>query len=220
MVRFLQAGDAALVVEYGDAVDPELNGRVLALYHQLARGVVPGVVELVPTYRSLLVEYDPLVTGYPELVEMLRPLTGVPPAPGAGRLLEVPVRYGGPAGPDLEEVAAHCGLTPGEVIRRHSAPTYRVYMLGFSPGFPYLGGLDPSLHVPRLSQPRLRVPAGSVAIAGHQAGIYPQTTPGGWRIIGHTRLVPFNPVLDPPFLFQAGDLVRFVPVKENEDAGV
>lgn len=218
MVRFLEAGDAGLVVEYGDKVDPEIHGRVLALYHRLAGRALPGIRELVPTYRSLLVEYDSLVAGYEQLVETIRPLTAGPPLPSCGREVEVPVRYGGLHGPDLEEVAAHCNLTVREVIARHSAPIYLVYMLGFSPGFPYLGGLDPSLHVPRLAQPRLRVPAGSVAIAGPQAGIYPQSTPGGWRIIGHTQLSLFDPFSGSPFLLRSGDVVRFVPVKESEHA--
>ncbi|HAI20843.1 MAG TPA: allophanate hydrolase [Clostridiales bacterium UBA8153] len=218
MVRLLEAGDAGLVVEYGDKVDPELHGRVLALYYRLAERALPGIRELVPTYRSLLVEYDPLVIGYQQLVETIEPLTAGPPRPCSGRLMEVPVCYGGERGPDLEEVAALCRLPVQEVIARHAAPTYLVYMLGFSPGFPYLGGLDPSLQVPRLARPRLQVPAGSVAIAGPQAGIYPQSTPGGWRIIGYTRLALFDPGSDAPFLLQAGDSVRFVPVKEGEHA--
>lgn len=218
MPRILPAGDGALVVEFGDGIDPALNDRVLSLYRLLEADPPPGVEELVPTYRSLLILYDPLVTTPAALSVAVRGLAGAPATGVAPRRTEVPVRYGGQDGPDLVTVAAELGLTPEEVVARHTRPEYRVYMLGFAPGFPYLGGLDPSLAAPRLPEPRTRVPAGSVAIAGNQTGIYPLESPGGWRIIGRTPLRLFDPAAPEPFLLRAGDRVRFVALGVGRDA--
>jgi KipI family sensor histidine kinase inhibitor len=217
VIRLLPEGEGALLVELGDRVDPDVNARVHALARAVIRRLGAPVLEVVPSYASLLVIFDPLrlsrerlearVTALARDVEGIR---AVPPP----RVVEVPVCYGGELGPDLEDVARAVALSPAEVIARHSAPVYRVYLLGFTPGFPYLGGMDPRLACPRLPSPRVRVPAGSVAIAGAQTGIYSVESPGGWRLLGRTPLRLFDP--DPgsrrPFLLAPGDGLRFVPV--------
>jgi KipI family sensor histidine kinase inhibitor len=217
--RILPVGEAAFTVEFGDAVDLALNRQVHALDAALSAAPIPGVLETVPTYRSLLVAYDPArITADAMLAALARALEGVEAvAPPEGRLVEIPVRYGGDCGPDLEDVAAHCGLAPAEVIRLHTAPTYRVAMLGFAPGFAYLLGLPAQLATPRLATPRLRVEPGSVGIAGEQTGVYALATPGGWRIIGRTDLVLFDPAREEPFLLRAGDRVRFVTQRAARD---
>lgn len=210
--RILPVGEAAFTVEFGNRVDPALTARVHALDARLTPDTLPGLIETVPTYRALLVRYDPCVCPADEteaalsahldaLVEIELP---------EGRLIEIPVRYGGDAGPDLASVARHTGLSPTDVIRLHTAPTYRVAMLGFAPGFAYLQGLDPRIAAPRLETPRTHIPPGSVGIAGEQTGVYALDTPGGWRILGRTDLVLFDPAREAPFLLQAGDRVRFI----------
>ncbi len=216
--RILPVGETAFTVELGAQVEPELNRRVHALDAAVRAVGLPGLVETVPTYRSLLVRYDPRVTE-PEAVRaaLVAVLADLPPA-GAGefhegRLVELPVCYGGDDGPDLDDVAAHCGLSPVEVIRLHSGATYQVAMLGFAPGFAYLLGLPPQLATPRLATPRQRVPAGSVGIAGPQTGVYALETPGGWRIVGRAAATLFDPARAEPFALRAGDRVRFVAVE-------
>jgi inhibitor of KinA len=219
--RFLLAGDTALVVEFGQAlgtsaIDLEINRRVHALARALVEHPLPGLGEAVPSYRSLLVHYDPLYLSHAEVeayvAEALRGCEDTPlPEP---RLVEIPTVYGGERGPDIGFVAEHNGLTVADVIRLHAEATYTVYMLGFTPGFPYLGGLPDALATPRLETPRKRVPAGSVGIAGTQTGVYPLATPGGWRLIGWTPVVLFDPTRTPPALLQPGDRVRFVPTEE------
>jgi inhibitor of KinA len=219
--RFLLAGDAALVVEFGDAIDLEINRRVHALACALVENPLPGLGEAVPSYRSLLVHYDPLRLSCAEVEsfvsEALQRCEDAPlPEP---RLVEIPTVYGGERGPDIGFVAEHNGLTVADVIRLHAEATYTVYMLGFTPGFPYLGGLPDALATPRLETPRQRVPAGSVGIAGAQTGVYPLATPGGWRLIGWTPLTLFDPARMPPALLHPGDRVRFVPVEEEATLG-
>lgn len=209
--RILSCGDAALAVEFGDEIDPETNARVIAL--DRATGALPGVVETVPTYRSLLVHYDPLLTGADQLAPALRRLAEAPAPPeSAGRVWRVPVCYGGEHGIDLEATAAHHGISPGELVRRHLAPTYRVYMLGFLPGFAYLGGLDPTLAIPRRTSPRLKTPAGTISIGGVQALVASIEAPSGWHLLGRTPVRTFVPERDPPFLLGPGDRVRFCQI--------
>lgn len=203
------------MVELGDAIDPALNARV----HRLARAVREAlgdeVVEVVPSYRSLLVVFDPLRLARAVLQARVAELAPPSDAEGearAARLVTIPVCYGGEHGPDLAGVAAHAGLPEAEVVRLHAASSYLVYMLGFTPGFPYLGGLDPRLATPRLATPRTEVPAGAVAIGGAQTGIYPVASPGGWRLVGRTPLRLFDPGAPSPFLLAPGDRVRFRPV--------
>ncbi len=208
--RFSPAGDSALLVELGDQIDLPTNRRLHALASWL-RGV-PELGEAVPGYATLLVHYDPLRLSYAGVLDRI--WQGLAAAEQAAqttpRRVVIPVRYGGEDGPDLEFVAQHCGLSMDEVIRRHSQGEYVVYFLGFTPGFPYLGGLDPSIAAPRLPSPRVRIPAGSVGIAASQTGVYPLESPGGWRIIGRTDVALFNPFNQPPALLAPGDEVRFI----------
>ncbi len=214
-IRFLPCGDSAVTVEFGNRIDDQLNGAVHAFASAVEALGHPAIREVVPTYRSATVHYLPHLLEYAALVQLLRPLTETQGGAGPfGAPVEIPVLYGGPWGPDLEEVAAHCGMTPEQVIAAHSAPCYRIYMLGFTPGFPYLGGMDPRLATPRRKEPRIRIPAGSVGIAGNQTGVYPIESPGGWQLIGRTPLRLFDLGSDPPILLQAGRSIRFVPIDE------
>jgi len=216
-VRYLPAGDAALTVELGSRIALSVNQRVRAFCQGVEEAEIPGVIEVVPTYRSFTVYFDPLLLDMDSLIKHLQTLeTAVGRvSPDASRIVEVPVIYGGAHGPDLSSVAALTGLSEEEVIGLHNRPIYHVYMLGFTAGFPYLGPLHPGLRVRRLETPRLKVPAGSVGIAGSQTGIYPRESPGGWRIIGWTPLTLFDPTLDPPAVLRPGDRVRFTPVTEG-----
>ncbi len=205
-------GDAAVLVELGNALDAALNARV----HALARRVetLRGVSVTVPGYATLLVEYEPALCEYDALChEIVQAMdTQDAPAAQAARVIEIPSRYGGADGPDLDFVARHNGITTDEVIALHTRVLYQVFMLGFAPGFPYLGIVDEKIAAPRLETPRSRVPAGSVGIAGRQTGIYPRASPGGWRLIGRTDVKMFDPMQEPPTLLRAGDRVRFARV--------
>ena len=202
-------GDAALHVQLGHRVDTALNSRALALAATL-RGR-RGVRDVVAGYASVTVHYEPGQVSHRALTQAIgRLLKKRPLVVTLGRLHRIPVTYDGP---DLEDAAAALGMPPSELIRRHTAPTYRVFMIGFVPGWAYLGPLPPELVLPRRQVPRTRVPAGSVAIAGAQTGVYPLPTPGGWHLIGSTRLPMFLPDSDPPLLLQAGDRVRFFAVE-------
>lgn len=216
-LRFLPSGDAALTVEFGDRIDRDLNARVMALHLALKEGAVPGVVESVPTFRSLLVHYDP-ETVAPDALERhlaaLAPDRAPPEAPSD--LVTLPVCYGGAPGPDLEAVAADRGLSPEAVVRLHSSITHHVYMIGFAPGHPYLGDLPPELTLPRRQTPRTRIAAGTVAIAVGQTVIYPFQSPGGWHAIGRTPVPLFDLDCDPSALLRAGDRVRFEPIAPGE----
>ncbi len=209
--RFSPAGDSALLVELGDQIDLPTNRRLHALADWLHN--LPGLGEAVPGYATLLVHYSPLHFTYADVLDLVqRGLSqAAQMAQTTPRRVDIPVHYGGEDGPDLQFVAHHCGLSPDEVIRRHSQVEYVVYFLGFTPGFPYLGGLDASIAAPRLESPRPRIPAGSVGIAANQTGVYPLESPGGWRIIGRTDVTLFNPLNQPPALLAPGDGVRFIP---------
>lgn len=210
-------GDGAVLVEFANVVSPAVNRRVQAMAATLDADPPPGLLDLIPAYRTLLVVYDPLAISYDALLQRLRALDGQSTASApSSRVVTIPVAYGGEFGPDLAAVATHTGLAEGEVIARHTAGRYLVYFLGFSPGFPYLGGLDPALATPRLREPRLRVPAGSVGIAGTQTGVYPEATPGGWQLIGRTPLRLYDPAAADPFLLHPGDELRFAAVEEDE----
>ncbi len=216
--RYLPAGDSALVIEFGDTIDPIINRRVHALDAAFTRDPVPGIGPTIPTYRSLLVHYDPLLLEFQQVLEIARKRMAAlgESAPAPSRLVEIPTVYSGEYGPDLPEVARLHGMSEAEVIRIHTAREYLVYMIGFSPGFPYLGGMDETIATPRLKTPRTLVPAGSVGIAGKQTGIYSIDSPGGWQLIGRTRLRLFDPQRDPPSLLAPGDRLRFVAVREDE----
>ena len=216
--RFRNAGDRGLLVEYGDRISPAINRRVRATALLLDRHPLAGVVEVIPTYRSLLLVYDPAMIAPRALKDAIIKLGSrldtieIPPP----RVVEIPVCYGGDYGPDIHRVAAAHNLNETEVVRIHSQPDYLIYMIGFTPGFPFLGGLPEPLHTPRHETPRTHVPAGSVGIANDQTGIYPVSSPGGWQIIGRTPLTLFSPRRDNPFLFETGDSIRFVPISQGQ----
>lgn len=216
--RIVPAGDSALIVEFEERIDPAINARAIALADSLQAAAIAGVRDVVPTYRSVAVFFDPLRTNYDTLLERIERDAGRP-APDAARQAEplrIPVCYGGDLGPDLGAVAAFGGISADEVIALHASATYRVFMLGFVPGFAYMGIVDARIAAPRHSTPRVRVPAGSVGIAGVQTGIYPAETPGGWQLIGRTPIKPFDANRAQPFLMKAGDAVRFYAIDRAE----
>jgi len=217
--RFFPMGDRALIVEFGDSIDTALSAHIAALAQQLRDSRPIGVLDIVPAYATLALHYDPAAIGagaspYETLCDIIARWLQAQStaATAAGRRIEIPVCYGGDFGPDLDALARAAGLSRDEVIALHSAATYHVHMLGFVPGFAYLGGLDARIAMPRRDTPRAHVPAGSVAIAGQQTGIYPLDTPGGWQIIGRTPLQLFKPESSPPSLLNAGDQVHFVQI--------
>ena len=213
MVRFLSAGDRALVVEFGNRIERALSDDVLRLDASLRSSGLPGVVETVPTFRSLMVHYDPVATTRADLEHAITSLLDRLPDPRAtATLWRVPVCYEGSFAPDLGEVANRTGLAPGEVVALHSGIPYHVYMLGFLPGFPYMGDLPHELALSRRADPRLRVPAGSVSIATTLTAIYPYESPGGWHLIGVTPIRLFDPARSRPALLAPGDRVLFEPV--------
>jgi KipI family sensor histidine kinase inhibitor len=213
--RFLPAGDSSLVIELGDEINKECNEEVIALYGKMKN--VKGVSEILPAYRSLLVYYDPFVTDFYELKEKTEEkFRAIRTQKIEGREFEIPVCYGGEFGPDLSFVAQYNELSEEDVIKIHCSRDYRIYMLGFLPGFPYLGGMDERIAAPRLEKPRTRIPAGSVGIAGKQTGIYPLESPGGWRIIGRTQFRLYNPLAEDPVPISAGDTIRFIRISKSE----
>ncbi len=217
-VQFLLSGDTALTVEFGREISEAVNTRIRAFRIALEQSGIPGIVETVPAYCSLMVHYDPGVIPYDALVRELRGLTGrldripIPPS----EVLEIPVLYGGEAGPDLGFVAQHAGKTEAEVVRIHTSADYLIYMLGFTPGFTYLGGMSGEIAAPRLETPRLSIPAGSVGIAGTQTGVYPIESPGGWRLIGRTPVRMYDPSRAVPILPKAGEYIRFRSIDQAE----
>lgn len=228
-MRCTPLGDNALMLEVGDVIDEPTHRRVQEAWRALAAAPLPGVVELVPAYTTVTLFYDPLLAvqaGAPEagITEWLaaKILERIKDPPKMDktrpRLVEIPVCYGGEFGPDLAVVAKHAKLAPEEVIKRHAKPEYLVYLVGFAPGFPYLGGLPKELETPRHAKPRMVVPPGSVGIGGAQTGIYPLATPGGWNLIGRTPEKIFRPADRPPVLLRAGDRVKFKAITPEEFA--
>jgi KipI family sensor histidine kinase inhibitor len=218
--RIEPLGDCAALIHCGEIIDATINAQALAIARALEDARLPGIVDVAPAYASVRVRYepaawtstDPAQPPFDRVAERLRILVENASfdATGDAGSIEIPVTYGGKCGPDLADVAAHAGSTEEEVVARHSTAEYRVAMLGFTPGFPYLLGLDPTLHMPRRATPRTRVPAGSVAIGGAQTGVYPRETPGGWHLIGRTTLSLFDPARDPPALLKPGMRVKFI----------
>jgi inhibitor of KinA len=213
--RIVPLGDSSLLIQLGNEIDLPVNQRVHALAGLIEGSSVHGMIETVPAYATLLVHYDPLILSFTQLQKYLRTKIDLVEETSAQKrkLVEVPVHYGGEHGIDLESVAVYLQLSVEEVIQLHSEATYTVYMMGFTPGFPYMGKLDDALTLPRLETPRTRVRAGTVAIAGSQTGIYSIDSPGGWHLIGWTPLKLFNPESDAPFLFAPGDEVRFLVMR-------
>lgn len=215
MPTILRSGDCALLVEFGREIDESTNALVHALDRAVQKKGIPGVTETVPTFRSLTVCFDPcLISGQRLQKQLLRLCKGLTAETNTHKIIRhVPVLYDGE---DLADVAAHTGLSAEEVIRLHSGTDYRIYMLGFLPGFVYLGGMDKRLFCPRLATPRTKIHAGAVGIGGEQTGIYPLASPGGWRLIGTTPVRPYDAARTPPVLFAAGEYIRFVPVQKAE----
>ena len=216
-IRFLPAGDTALVVEFGNRIDRDLSDAVLQLSGALGEAKVPGIIETVPTFRSLLIYYDPLVTSAADLRREIEGRAAQGSAQTRKRLLwRIPACYDATCAPDLAEVAERTGLGTAEVIKLHAGTQFHVYMVGFLPGYAYMGDLPKALQLPRRESPRARVPAGSIAIATDQTGIYPVESPGGWHLIGKTPVRLFDAGRAQPSLFAQGDAVRFEPVSVAE----
>ena len=217
-VKILTAGDSSLLLQFGNAIDPEINARIAATVQLMKEQHIEGVVDLIPAFCSLLINYDPRVILYGEMRRRMEKILSVEIAAGARKkkIYEIPVCYGGELGPDLATIAEHARLTEQEVIDIHSSSDYLIYMLGFLPGFTYLGGLDERIHTPRLANPRIRIPAGSVGIGGSQTGIYPMDSPGGWQLMGMTPVKTYDPEREIPILVEAGDYIRFVPIDRDE----
>ncbi len=219
--RIVSAGDASLAVLFEERIDAAVASSVARLADEVRRASLPGVLDVVPTFRSLSLHFDPLKTDVGLLEGALGDLLSRPvPEPEDPPMpIRIPVCYGGTWGADLAHVAACSGVDESAVVALHTATTYRVFMLGFAPGFAYLGTVDPRIAVPRRSSPRTKVPAGSVAIAGDLTGIYPLDTPGGWQLIGRTTVRPFDPGRHDPFLFAPGQRVQFYSVESSEFDG-
>jgi inhibitor of KinA len=216
--RIVAAGDSTLLVEFQPRIDAMVNARVVAVAEALQREALPGVRDIVPTYRTVAVYFDPLRTDCEQLTARLE--RHAVEARAGGRedrpAIRIPVCYGGDFGPDLADVARFGRLTESEAVAKHCGATYRVFMLGFVPGFPYMGVVDGRIAIPRRTTPRVRVPAGSVGIAGPQTGVYPSDTPGGWQLVGRTPMKCFDAAREDPFLLKAGDAVRFYPIARDE----
>ena len=212
-------GDCAISIDFGQAIDPKINRQIRQVIEQIKLLQLDGIIELVPTYCALLVQYDAMVYSYSDICRILEPTLQESVTDSANELvtiIEIPTVYGGEFGPDLGFVASHNHLSEAEVVSIHSGTDYLVYMLGFIPGFTYLGGVDPRIATPRLSSPRILIPAGSVGIAGEQTGTYPSDSPGGWQIIGRTPVTMYDMSKEQAALLQAGDYVRYVSIDENE----
>ena len=217
-VRYLVAGDSAVCVEFGNEISPEINKKIRAFKIAVEKSDIPGIVETVPTYRSLLVHYHPEVIGFKALTEkfdtLMGSLSSIPIPPPT--VIEIPVLYGGEMGPDIENVAEHNHKTVEEVIKIHTSEEYLIYMIGFIAGFPYLGGMSKEIATPRLKSPRVKIEGGSVGIAGEQTGIYPVASPGGWQLIGRTPLKLYDADREKPVLLEAGQYIKFAAVTEEE----
>ena len=212
-------GDCAISIDFGQVIDPKINRQIRQVIEQIKVLQLDGIIELVPTYCALLVQYDAMVYSYSDICRILEPTLQESVTDSANELVtivEIPTVYGGEFGPDLGFVASHNHLSEDEVVSIHSGTDYLVYMLGFIPGFTYLGGMDPRIATPRLSSPRTLIPAGSVGIAGEQTGTYPSDSPGGWQIIGRTPVTMYDMSKEQAALLRAGDYVRYVPIDENE----
>jgi len=217
-LKYIPSGDSAFIIKAGDVISEEVNLVVRKLLKRLEEEKIRGLIDFIPSYNELMVCYDPAVIGYKELLEIFKKCASDLSAMTlpAADVIHVPVLYGGEYGPDLHYVAEFNSLSEDDVITIHSSVACLVYMLGFTPGFCYLGGMDRRIATPRQETPRLKIPAGSVGIAGEQTGIYPLESPGGWQLIGRTHLLLFSPDRKPEFLFNAGDYIQFYPVNLDE----
>ena len=217
-VRYLVSGDCSVCVEFGNEISPEINKNIRAFKIAVEKSGIEGIVETVPTYRSLLVYYKPEIISFREISEKFEELMGsldnieIPPP----TVIEIPVLYGGEMGPDIQNVAEHNGKTVEEVIQIHTSEEYLIYMIGFIAGFPYLGGMSKEIATPRLKSPRVKIDGGSVGIAGEQTGVYPVDSPGGWQLIGRTPLKLYDAEREKPVLLEAGQYIKFKSVTPEE----
>jgi len=217
-IKYLSAGDRCLVMEFGDKIEEEVNFKIRSMVLAINASNIHGIIEMVPTYRSIMVIYDPMVVGFDELIGKLSSLESglqnmdLPQA----KVIEIPTLYDGEYGPDLDFVAQHNNISKEEVIKIHTSGEYLIYMIGFTPGFPYLGGMSEKIAAPRLKTPRTKIPAGSVGIAGNQTGIYPIESPGGWQLIGRTPVKLYDPYREEPVLLSAGDYIKFTAIDEKQ----
>ena len=212
-------GDCAISIDFGQVIDPKINRHIRQTIERIQALQLDGIIELVPTYCALLVQYDAMLYSYADMCNIIEPTFSESVTDNGNEtvtVIEIPTVYGGEFGPDLGFVASHNNLSVEEVIAIHSGTDYLVYMLGFIPGFTYLGGMDPRIATPRLASPRTLIPAGSVGIAGEQTGTYPSDSPGGWQIIGRTPVTMYDMSKEQAALLSAGDYVRYVPIDEQE----
>ena len=215
--RILPSGDCAVTVEFSDSISEDVNYRIRVFYENIQKEKIKGISDIVPAFSSVLVSYDPGVLSYRSLCTQLEKCLSMTSsvAHKQKRIVAIPVCYEEEYGPDLKFVAEHAGLSEEEVIQIHTSKEYLIYMLGFQPGFPYLGGLDERIFTPRLAVPRTLIKAGSVGIGGEQTGLYPLASPGGWQIIGTTPVKAYNPDKNPSIPYEAGDYIRFYPVTKE-----
>ena len=217
-IKLLTAGDSSILLQFGNTIDPAINRKIAATVQLMREQHINGVTDVIPAFCSLLIDYDPRVISYEQIKGRMEALVKIDVSAGntRKRVFEIPVCYGGEYGPDIQNIADHAGLSVEEVIQIHTSRDYLIYMLGFLPGFTYLGGLDERIHTPRLANPRIRIPAGSVGIGGSQTGIYPMDSPGGWQLMGMTPVKTYDPDREVPILVEAGDYIRFVAIDEDE----
>lgn len=217
-IRVLTAGDSALLLQFEQRIGEDVNRRISATVKLLKMQQIEGIVDMIPAYASLLVQYNPLVIRYEEIYKRVSAIVKMDTKVESmeKKVWEIPVLYGGELGPDFSYVAEHAGISGEELIRLHSEKDYLVYMLGFLPGFTYLGGLEEKLHTPRLENPRVKIPAGSVGIGGSQTGVYPVDSPGGWQLIGRTPVKMYDPEKQDPILVQPGEYIHFYPITDSE----
>ncbi len=218
-VKILAEGDSSLLIVFGNEISPQLNAKVSAMVRLLRSTKIEGIVGLIPSYCAILINYNPGILTFSEIRSRIENLLKIGETSGEvkqKKIYEIPVCYGGEFGPDLQNIAEHAGLSEEEVIRLHSSVDYLIYMIGFLPGFCYLGGLDERIHTPRLTTPRLKIKEGSVGIGGSSTGIYPMESPGGWQLMGLTPVRTYDPGRETPILLEAGNYIRFIPIDEKE----
>ncbi|MGL5544197.1 MAG: 5-oxoprolinase subunit PxpB [Cetobacterium sp.] len=218
-MKFLKAGDSAMIIELGNKISPKINSQLKYITDFLDEIKSEIIRDLLPTYRSIIINYNPLKISFDNLKNMIEKnvnLKNIDNENKIKEIIEIPVLYGGEWGPDIQNISLHNDLTVDEVIKIHESEEYLIYMLGFTPGFPYLGGMAKSIATPRLQTPRIKIPAGSVGIAGEQTGIYPINSPGGWQLLGRSPLELFNPTKEKPFLLKSGEYIKFKSISETE----